>query len=62
MSDLDDTNSKFFACFYLFMTTKLRKKRKKRKKKLFPNFIYEAEKLKGTLGDSTCVEAERVFV
>lgn len=33
-----DYKFKFFACFYLFMTTKMEKKM------LFPKFIYEVEK------------------
>lgn len=44
MYDLDYKNFKFFACFYLFMTTKLKKRKKK--KMLFPKFIYDVEKLK----------------
>lgn len=47
---------KFFACFYLFMTTE------RKKKLLFPKFIYKVKRKKNkNLGDIKCVEVKRVF-
>lgn len=47
---------KFFACFYLFMTTE-------RKKKIVVSQIYlqSGKKKNKNLGDIKCVEVKRVF-
>lgn len=52
MFDLD-YKFKFFACFYLFMTTKM--------KNVVSQIYLQSEKKNKNLGDIKCVEVKRVF-
>lgn len=53
MYDLD-YKFKFFACFYLFMTTKMTN--------VVSQIYLQGERKNKNLGDITCVELKRVFV